>query len=66
MRKHALAILVIPLLYLLSAAPAVWLISRGLAPEDVGNAVYWPLVKAYDGSQEAQRALDWYVGPFRK
>jgi hypothetical protein len=66
MRKLAPVILLIPILYVLSIAPAAWLISRGLVPESVGQIVYWPIEKAYHGSQEARKAIDLYVGPFRQ
>jgi hypothetical protein len=66
MKKSALAILSIPLLYFLSIGPAAWLLNSGVAPERVGSVVYWPIEKMYRESPEARKVIDWYVGPFRK
>lgn len=57
--------IVLPLLYMLSIGPAVWLESRGHidAPEDSAIVkFYWPLHWLIERSGPAMTVFDWYVG----
>ena len=70
-RKHpsaafwATVVVVVPVLYVLSAGPINWLMYRGILkgwPLAVFSAVYWPLRWLIEnGPEPVSNALRWYA-----
>ena len=57
--------LVLPVLYVLSIAPAIWLVSNGYLSDATYNAVYWPLIKAAGATGTRPlliRYINWWLG----
>jgi hypothetical protein len=61
-----LVVVLLPLLYVASLGPAVWLLDHGyIAPRPV-LIVYWPLESLAQESEAARDALTWYADFFRE
>ena len=56
----AIVVIVLPVLYVLSLGPGVWLDNHGYL-SDAADMIYWPLDKLYDQWQPAHAFFDWYV-----
>jgi hypothetical protein len=57
----ALAIVLLPVAYVLSAGPMIWLAARGYVPDEVG-LIYAPLAFLANCFPAIRRLLNWYVG----
>ena len=55
-----IGMLLLPIAYVLSIGPAVWLYDRGWLPDAV-IVVYWPIEALHNYSSICREALDWYV-----
>jgi hypothetical protein len=55
------ALVLLPLLYVLSCGPAVALMTRGYLSEEAFNVVYFPLRLAAQSSSWIGRPLEWYA-----
>ena len=55
-------LILLPVLYILSAGPAFWLWGRGSLSDDAVEMIYAPLYFASDHSEWANDAFSWYVG----
>jgi hypothetical protein len=55
------AVVVLPILYVLSVGPAAWLHMNGYVGDGI-QLVYGPLRYVYENSAVAQQVLDWYLG----
>ena len=59
-----LLLVLLPILYVLSIGPAIWLHDHGFMPgplEDIAEAVYTPLVWAASLSPALEAPLDFYI-----
>jgi hypothetical protein len=54
-------IVLLPLFYVLSIGPAIWLHHRDLIPELPLTAIYWPLEWLADAMPTISAPLVWYV-----
>jgi hypothetical protein len=54
----------LPVLYVLSVGPAVWLVNNGSLDEDTAKAFYWPLRIAIEACSPFRDALAWYISLF--
>jgi hypothetical protein len=53
--------LVLPILYVLSIGPAVWLSDQGYTGDPESNPIYRPLVWLVDTFPTFEEFIDWYV-----
>jgi len=60
----AAAILLLPVAYVLSVGPAVWLFDHGYLGE-WASVIYAPLVHLYENCKPVAAALDWYIQLWR-
>jgi hypothetical protein len=64
-----LVLVLLPVIYVASLGPVVWLVSRDFidaGPESIVAIIYAPLQNAADHSPFIERALMWYGGLFRE
>ena len=64
----ALLFILLPILYVASVGPVVWMQHRGLIdakPSSVVYCIYWPLEWAVQNCPPLQPAAEWYVSIFR-
>ena len=54
------ALIALPLLYVLSSGPAVALMNAEVLPYGVFDTIYWPLNRLYDHNHTARQFFDWY------
>ena len=57
-------LLMLPVVYVLSTGPAVWLISRGYLDDDAARWFYTPLEWLAERSEMIQGWFQWYVSLF--
>lgn len=57
----AVVALLLPIVYVLSIGPAVWLLNRGLLPETPLVTIYAPLEWLARSSDWFQAAAEWYI-----
>ena len=57
----ACLLLLLPLLYLLSIGPALWLLKEGYFPGPAFGRVYYPLTWLSEKSQWFGEAIGWYM-----
>jgi hypothetical protein len=57
----AVGLVVVPILYVLSSGPAIWLGHKGVLPVEFILVVYSPIDWACDSSESFKRALEWYI-----
>ena len=55
-----IGLLLLPVGYVLSLGPAVWMHDRGWLPDSVG-IVYWPLIMLCKYSSTFEEMMNWYV-----
>jgi hypothetical protein len=55
------AMLLLPVLYVLSIGPAAWLCVKGYIDSDSSMAIYWPVLWLAGQSQAPKVALGWYI-----
>jgi len=56
----AVALVVLPILYVLSSGPVIWLGVSGYVPLKLVDAFYEPLIWASDRSEAVERTSSWY------
>lgn len=57
-------ILCLPLLYVLSLGPAVWLVNHEYLDLSLAQRIYWPLEMVVERFDWLQPAVQWYVSWF--
>jgi hypothetical protein len=60
----AIVVLGLPVLYVLSVGPFVWLVERQILPASV-SIIYAPLGMLVESSDWLREAADWYVNLWR-
>jgi hypothetical protein len=55
------ALLLVPLLYVLSIGPAAWLSSRGYLSDGATETIYYPVILASEQFGWCQEVVNWYV-----
>lgn len=58
-------LILVPVLYVLSLGPAVWIGDHYELTRDVITAVYYPLFLLAKRFEPIKQMLDWYVGLWR-
>ena len=63
-----LALTLLPLVYVASVGPAVWLMERGYVSPDsrMTLIIYWPLEALAERSPAVMNGLTWYADLFRQ
>jgi hypothetical protein len=56
-----LVLLMLPILYVLSVGPAIWLMNATGTGEHFAEAFYFPLIWLHQQGGWLGQALDWYV-----
>ena len=57
--------ILLPVLYVLSVGPAVYLARRDYVSREAVHAFYWPLAWLYDSWELIQPLLEWYLNWWR-
>ena len=57
-------LVVLPILYVLSVGPAVWMFHSGYIGDEVIDVVYFPVIALHDNSAIAGHVLEQYVEMF--
>ena len=55
------ALALLPVLYVLSSGPVIWLKDHGFITNDVAGVFCFPLIMACEWFPELGRAVNWYV-----
>jgi hypothetical protein len=55
------ALLIFPLLYVLSIGPAAWLSSRGYLSDAATEAIYYPIILAIERFEWCGDSVNWYI-----
>jgi hypothetical protein len=59
-----IVLMLLPVLYVLSLGPAVWLVERQMLNLEIAQWFYFPLEFLSERSEFIRNSLTWYVGLF--